>query len=196
MRIKTALLVAVMMFAGLSVNAAELGRTKPEVVDNVLEKSRRVSENKATGFQFAFFTPAQLFPESYDVYGLRLNLLYGRNQNIRGFDFGGVNVGEGLVEGLQLGVVNKVNELAGVQIGCYNLIDVSADGCFQLGLFNQAVDFKGLQLGPINYARRANGVQFGIINMCETISGVQIGVINVISQSDFLVFSPIFNAQF
>ncbi|HBA85069.1 MAG TPA: hypothetical protein DCZ95_13335 [Verrucomicrobia bacterium] len=184
---------------GTMTPAAQLGRSVPEVVDNVRAGGGegRISGNPATGLQLALFAPVQIFPANYDVYGFRLNLLYGLNQNLRGLDLGVFNDIEGLVEGLQLGVVgNRAQSLSGVQIGLYNSIGGSENGCLQLGIFNQADDVMGCQLGPVNFARQANGAQIGLINICDTMTGVQVGLINIISQSSFLVFCPIVNAQF
>ncbi|MCA1808581.1 MAG: LA_2272 family surface repeat-containing protein [Kiritimatiellia bacterium] len=174
--------------------AAQLGRTQPTVVDNT--RAGGASANKATGLQLSLFAPAQIFPVEYDVYGLRINLFYGVNQNLRGLDMGVVNVGAGLMEGLQLGAANRVNSLAGAQIGFYNSISVSEGGCFQMGAINHGEDFMGAQLGVMNYARHVNGAQIGLINICDTTDGLQIGIINIISQSSFLVFCPLINGQF
>lgn len=187
--------MAGMVFA-VGVNAAELGRSQPVVRNDFRDTGVRASGNKATGLQLSLFNPAQIFPEKYDVYGLRLNILYGLNQNLRGFDCGVVNVGAGRMDGFQLGVANSVDDLAGLQIGAYNAIAISTDGSVQIGALNQAFDANGLQLGAVNYSKNARGVQIGAINICETIDGVQIGLINIISQSETLVFCPIFNAQF
>lgn len=176
----------------LAAGAAELGRMQPVSVDN----AQAGGGGKSAGLQLALFTPIQVFPESYNIYGLRLNLIYGVNQNLRGLDLGMFNVGRGLMEGVQLGIANRVAGLAGAQIGLLNSADEAEGGAFQLGLFNHANEYAGLQFGPINYAREVNGVQIGVINICETTAGVQIGVINIISQSDFLVFCPLINAQF
>lgn len=186
------ILLAAVLNAG-AVQAAQLGRSQPQIVDNI--RGGRGS-NPATGLQLALVAPAQIFSSDYDVYGFRLNLIYGLNQNLRGLDLGIINVGQGLMEGVQFGVVNRVQALAGVQIGLYNSFDETEGGCFQMGIINHAVDFAGLQLGPLNYARHVNGAQIGLVNICETTEGVQIGIINIISQSDFLVFCPIINAQF
>jgi hypothetical protein len=179
--------------------AAQLGRSSPEVVNDIRSGGGdgRISDNPATGLQLALFAPVQIFSPDYDVYGFRLNLIYGLNQNLRGFDLGVFNGVDGLVEGLQIGVVgNRVESLSGVQIGFYNSIGGSENGCLQLGVFNQAEEVMGCELGVVNYARDVNGTQIGLINVCETMYGVQVGLINIISQSSFLVFCPIVNAQF
>lgn len=178
----------------LAAPAAELGRSKPKIVDNI--KPGGVS-NPATGFQLALFSPVQMFPPRYDVSGFRLGLLYGRNQNLRGFDLGAVNVVDGVAEGLQFGwAVNRAGSMSGAQIAAYNHAGDSENGCFQLGAVNTAGEFYGCQLGPVNFAQHVDGVQIGLVNICQTMNGIQLGLVNVISQSDALVFCPFFNAQF
>ena len=57
-------------------------------------------------------------------------------------------------------------------------------------------DSQGTMLGMFNLAEGMRGFQFGVINICNTLDGCQLGLINIISQSEALVFCPIFNAQF
>jgi len=45
-------------------------------------------EKKFTMIQIASYYPFQLFDDNYDVYGLRFNVVYGKNWNIYGIDFG------------------------------------------------------------------------------------------------------------
>jgi hypothetical protein len=178
----------------LAIQAAELGRSKPKVVDNTHPGG---AANPVTGFQLALFAPAQMFRSHYDVLGFRLSLLYGRNQNLRGFDLGAFNVVEGVGEGLQLGLVaNRAGSMSGAQIAAHNHAGESENGCFQMGVVNTAGDIIGCQLGPINIARHVNGTQIGIVNVSQTMTGVQLGLVNIITRSDALVFCPFFNAQF
>ncbi len=162
----------------LPVKAAELGRSSPATVNN----TRGVGSNPATGLQLSLCAPLQIFPDNYDVSGLRLNLLYGRNSNLRGLDLGLVNDVTGVAEGFQCGLVNLADDLSGLQVGVYNSASITANGFCQIGVANVGKDIRGVQLG--------------VFNMCDTISGVQIGLLNFILQSDFVIFCPIINAQF
>lgn len=174
--------VTVVALAWLSVGlgeAAELGRSAPATVKTSLGG---LGGNPATGLQLAFCAPLQIFPSNYDVSGFRFNLVYGRNSNLRGLDLGLVNHVTGVVEGFQFGVANLADDLSGLQIGCYNSAASSSAGFCQLGL--------------VNIGRDISGVQIGLFNKCDTISGVQIGLLNFITQSDFVIFCPIVNAQF
>ncbi len=49
------------------------------------------ARNGFTVFQFSVTERYQLFDESRDVYGLRINLFGGKNKNVYGIDVGGVN---------------------------------------------------------------------------------------------------------
>ncbi len=173
--------------------AAELGRSKPPVQQAT---GGGGGGGPATGLQLSLFPPAQIFRESYDVSGLRLSLIYGRNQNVRGLDIGLVNQAVGEAEGLQFGGANWAGGLRGVQIGAINSADDAESGAFQFGLFNRSETFKGFQCGVFNMTGEMQGLQLGLINFCENTSGVQIGLLNFITQSESIIFCPIINAQF
>jgi len=158
--------------------AAELGRSAPVTIKN----QNGFGSHPATGLQLSLCNPLQIFPENYDVSGLRINLLYGRNSNLRGLDLGLVNDVPGLVEGFQCGAANLAGELNGLQFGGFNSATSSSMGLCQIGVVNLGKDISGLQLG--------------VFNMCDTIAGVQIGLLNFITKSDFVIFCPIVNAQF
>jgi hypothetical protein len=101
-----------------------------------------------TPVQVALWNPVQLFSENKDVYGFRLNLLYGKNQNLTGIDFGGYNAVDGIQSGLQF------------------------------GLFNFSKDARGIDFGLMNYSFALKGIQMGVVNLSEAdISGVQTGII-------------------
>ena len=177
-RIGMVLLVVAMGFSWMSGEAAELGRSTPTTV----KTSAGLGGNPATGLQLSLCNPLQIFPENFDVSGLRLNLIYGRNSNLRGLDVGIVNDIPGVVEGFQCGIGNLAGDLSGLQLGAYNSASSSSMGL--------------CQIGAVNIGKDINGLQLGLFNMCNTISGVQIGVFNFITQSDFVIFCPIINAQF
>lgn len=189
------------MSAGLSLavataGAAQLGRnTAPVTVRNTVGGS---DIGPATGLQLSLVTPVQIFPESFAVSGLRINLIFGRNRALRGLDLGTVNEITERVEGMQLGVSNLAGDVTGLQLGLFNSASSSEAGCCQLGAINllRGEDSQGTMLGMFNLAEGMRGFQFGVINICNTLDGCQLGLINIISQSEALVFCPIFNAQF
>jgi hypothetical protein len=189
------------MFAGLGLavataGAAQLGRnTAPVTVRNTVAG---LDIGPATGLQLSLVTPVQIFPETFAVSGLRINLIFGRNRALRGLDLGTVNEVTERVEGVQLIGVNLAGDLAGLQIGLFNSAATSEAGCCQLGAINilRGEDSQGTMLGLFNQADGLRGFQFGLINICNTLDGCQLGVINIITQSEALMFCPIFNAQF
>lgn len=189
------------MFAGLGLavataGAAQLGRnTAPVTVRNTVAG---LDIGPATGLQLSLVTPVQIFPETFAVSGLRINLIFGRNRALRGLDLGTVNEVTERVEGVQLIGVNLAGDLAGLQIGLFNSASSSEAGCCQLGAINilRGEDSQGTMLGLFNQADGLRGFQFGLINICNTLDGCQLGVINIITQSEALMFCPIFNAQF
>jgi hypothetical protein len=196
MKLTRAIMLAGLGLAVATADAAELGRnTAPVTVRNT---AAGLDIGPATGLQLALVTPVQIFAESFAVSGLRINLVFGRNRALRGLDLGTVNEITERVEGVQLGVSNLAGDLTGLQFGFFNSAATAEAGCCQLGLINllRGEDSQGTMLGMFNLAEGMRGFQFGLINICDTLDGCQLGVINIISQSDALVFCPLFNAQF
>jgi hypothetical protein len=145
------------------------------------------------------FNPVQLFKETDDVSGLRLNLLYGRNANMGGIDLGfGAGHATGDFTGVQWHVVASLvdgdftgwqhaffsrtrGEFYGVQISAINVCESRTEGV-QFGFFNMTEDMHGLQIG--------------IVNLTERMYGLQIGLLNIIKQKDKLPILPIVNWTF
>jgi len=119
-----------------------------------------------TPVMISLMTPAQAPTPEWNVKGLRLNLLYGRCQNLYGLDVGLVNQTVGKEIGLALGLVNYAEKsFTGLQVGGVNIGDeVHA---LQVGLYNEADDMSGVQVGVINHTRMMLGVQFGLINVID-----------------------------
>lgn len=133
--------------------------------------------------QLALFFPVQLVPETDAIQGIRLSLLYGKNTDVTGFDwglvsktthsflgaqFGGVGIAQGTFKGLQAnGLVNvSKGSFTGVQWGAFvNSLEQGRGG--QLAGVNVAQNFRGLQIGLVNYAQSLNGVQLGFINIIK-----------------------------
>jgi len=91
-----------------------------------------------TPFQASVWEPFQLFPEHFDVYGLRCNFVYGSNQTVTGLDAGLIN--------------GTIGRQAGAQAGLMNMSD----------------DFLGIGAGLVNYANRLYGIQAGLVNTAKT----------------------------
>lgn len=133
--------------------------------------------------QLSFITPIQIVPEEDSISALRLNLIYGRNASVRGFD---------------LGIVNHTTTglSKGVQVGCVSMADADFLG-FQYSFVNVTRnDFEGFQWGFVNYVGNGRGLQLGFFNYAETMHGLQIGLINVIREGGVLPVLPIVNWSF
>jgi hypothetical protein len=123
-------------------------------------------EVPVTPVMVSLLTPAQVPSEGIDVKGLRLNLLYGRCQNMYGLDAGLVNHTVADQTGLAAGMVNYTEEtFIGVQVGGVNI--GGRVKALQVGVYNQADDMSGLQVGLINHTRLMRGMQIGLINVIE-----------------------------
>lgn len=140
------------------------------------------SSPKITPLQLSIWNPVQLAPENWDVWGLRLNLPYGKNNSVYGIDAGVVNYTTNGGVAIQVGVIAnwcKKNTLVGVQVS---------------PLFNGSDNFVGIQAGFANVIiGKGNAIQVGFMNgigldgnamqvgfgnaMCSGAT-VQIGVVN------------------
>ncbi len=119
-----------------------------------------------TPVMVSLLTPAQAPSADWDVKGLRLDLLYGRCQNLYGLDLGLVNHTVSQEVGLAAGLVNITQgKFSGLQVGAVNVgTRVSA---LQVGVYNEADDMSGIQIGVINHTRMMRGIQIGVINVID-----------------------------
>lgn len=126
-------------------------------------------------FNVTLLSPAQVFPPTESIRGVRVNLLYGRNVN---------------VSGLELGLVcgHVTGDFRGLQWQPVNLVEGSFTGWQTGWLYSQTRgDFLGLQSSAVNFAgANAEGVQFGVVNVAESMSGLQLGLVNVANRTDGL----------
>lgn len=134
-------------------------------------------------FQLALFSPIQIYPPNYEISGIRLSLIYGKNANVTGVDWGLINhTTTGQSVGWQLGVVGLVEaDFMGWQDNWVNIVQGN---------------FQGLQWGVVNSANHASGLQFGLVNYARTLHGLQIGLINIIKQGGQFPVFPIVNWSF
>ncbi|MEJ2203161.1 MAG: hypothetical protein P8170_03545 [Gemmatimonadota bacterium] len=143
--------------------------------------------------QISLVTPVQIVPEDEAVRGVRLNILYGRNTFMTGFDYGLVNHTMRDFLGVGLGVVNLTEGSAtGLQWGGVNVTKGAFEG-FQVGWVNTVGSGHGLQLGLVNHAPNYRGLQFGFVNYAERMNGVQVGFVNIIREGGVLPVMPIVN---
>jgi len=113
-----------------------------------------------TPLQLSVWSPIQIFPERFDVYGVRMSLGYGSNMNLTGLDVGMLNA------------VDRSQK--GIQVGLMNLSEDSFGLC--TGIMNYTESLEGLQLGLLNTAKdSASGFQVtGLINLSDQVTGAQV----------------------
>ena len=166
-----------------------------------------------TPFAISLFPPAQFPAETWDVYGLRINVFVGRHRDVGFIDAGVLgNVATGNMTGIELaGLYNRVGssdgaiqaacimnsverDFCGMQLGLVNSVDGDMQG-LQAGAVNLTQDGAGVQMGVFNRAERFSGLQIGLANYAYQLQGVQIGAFNVIGDSN-IPFLPLINAAF
>ena len=142
-----------------------------------------------TPAQVGLFHPAQLFPKETDVDGLRLNLVYGLNRNVRGLDVGTlVNRTEQRMVGFSLGTANVVGgDFAGIQGGVFNGVEGGVSG-LQFSSLNLSSELRGAQIGFMSLAKGAgdakgavSGLQGSLFfNLASELRGAQVGIANLV----------------
>jgi hypothetical protein len=140
---------------------------------------------KRTFFQLALSHPKQLYPDYWDVHGLRFNLIYGINRDVYGLDTGGYNSTLRDSKGIQLGLFgNEASSVRGVQgSGFLENFVINVDGGqIALGLvgMNSANHMRGFQYANIRNIvhDEGKGIQIAIGNNdAGKMKGVQIGVL-------------------
>jgi len=172
-----------------------------ETAADVLEPEFRFATRGENYFSISLFPPLQWVPEGEEVTGLRLNLLYGSNTHIEGFDLGLINEAtERHAAGLALGVANLAGGTGGLALGVANVTREKMWG-IQFGAYNRAQQTSGLQLGLVNSTGEAKlslptrGLQIGILNLAQElgVGGLQIGLLNVCRKGGILPWMPFVN---
>lgn len=156
-----------------------------------------IGEVTTKPIQIALWSPAQIYPEETSILGARLNILYGVNRNVTGFDVGLINRTTGMMTGYQLGIIGVTE---GGFLGWQdNVLANLARGKFvglQTGVLNQAESGRGIQWGLVNVSDSFEGFQLGLVNKTDTLNGLQVGVLNVISKADSHPILPLINWSF
>jgi hypothetical protein len=155
-------------------------------------------------FQIAFVGPTmQLVDDDEDVRGIRLNLIYGVNQNVSGLDVGLINHTNGQMTGVEFGIVNVVDGgFSGWQSGVVNVTQGQFTGLqwapFSiLSLANFAEAAEGAQIAAaFNRADYMHGFQLALVNVTDDMYGVQVGLINIIRSKPDLWILPLVNWKF
>lgn len=158
-----------------------------------LTPQARAAEAKPV--QLALFNPVQIFPADQSIAGIRLNILYGKNADVTGIDWGLANHVTGNGMAWQAGFVGIVEQnFTGLQDNWINITKGDCTG-IQWGVFNQAKRGSGAQLGFVNMTEHMHGFQLGAVNVTDTMEGLQIGLGNIIHKGPH-PFLPIVNWTF
>ena len=157
---------------------------------------------------FQFSAPNLQSPQDPDVNGVRLSILHGKNQSVRGFDLGLLSLSETSIlsgVGLVLGMGKVTGEMSGA---AFSLINIhagrdrglnaafinrinSAESAVDVGFVNIADGATMLDVGGLNVSDSSK-VQLGFINVTKKITGFQFGFVNI-AENGFLPVFPIFN---
>ena len=130
--------------------------------------------SKVTGLDLSLFG----LSERDNMTGFDLGLFFGAhkvNNEFKGVSLSLLNWHEGTDTGLNIGLVNYVNEVRGVNFGGFNIIN------------KQSI----ADLGFINYSE-SSLLQIGFINMAQNLEGIQIGLVNYAANGIFPVL-PLIN---
>jgi hypothetical protein len=159
-----------------------------------------------TGFQLGI--PALNVPDDPDVNGMRLSILYGRNERTEGLDLGFFSLsqsaerrGLGLVFGMSrvtrgsyganLSLVNVHDGTdKGLNVAFMNVVGDTPDG-FNTGIATVARGATGFDLSGFNMSERSK-VQVGFVNVTKEIETFQLGFFNF-AENGFVPFFPLFN---
>ncbi len=154
-----------------------------------------VQAGDAKPIQIALFSPVQIFKPDTAVHGLRLDLIYGANREMQGFDVGIASRTAGDFSGVQWTVVGIVDgKFTGWQNSYIN-ISKTFEGV-ATGLYNGTDAAHGFQWGFINNTKSMRGFQLGFVNVTQKMNGLQIGLVNVIQDKKSLPVLPIVNWSF
>ncbi len=148
-------------------------------------------------------------PDSNTVGGVRLSVLHGQVDEVKGVDFSVLGMSEtkrttGINFGLLFGGAKVTEEMKGVSLGLFNWNTGSTTGV-NLAAVNVTNDVNGLNWSAVNFSEgytkadlgfasisEKSNFQLGVFNMTKEIDGVQIGLINCADNGFFKCF-PIFN---
>ncbi len=147
-------------------------------------------------------------PAADTVGGVRLAVLHGKVNEVKGVDFALLGMSEtNKTTGVNLGLwgAAKVNQsMTGASLGIFNWIPGDTLGA-NLGAVNVTGNVNGANVSFVNYSTgdtlvdvgavslsEASTVQVGIFNSTKNIKGVQVGIINCADNGFFKCF-PIVN---
>ncbi|MEM9694104.1 MAG: hypothetical protein AAGA56_16265 [Myxococcota bacterium] len=102
-----------------------------------------------------------------------------------GVQLGLVNVGETMAGAQLAGLHNLARRIDGVQLGGITNVAETMTGGQIAAASNHADMIRGFQLSAgVNTARRVSGAQVGLVNIAKHVSGTQIGVLNIAEENE------------
>jgi hypothetical protein len=149
------------------------------------------------------------FPSDPDVRGVRFSVLHGRNESMRGIDFGLLSLSEtSRASGVAFiaGVHHVTQEMSGGVVFSVMNYHTSRDSGFNGGFVNVLQDTPGafnlgfvtfaegetlVDLGGVNMSSSSTA-QIGFINFTERLEAFQFGFLNF-AENGFLPIFPVFN---
>lgn len=158
----------------LSAVALAAGAFAAEAFDDVERNPTPIALNLAS--------PLQLPPYDRDVWGLRLNLIYGHSLNVYGLDCGVVGLNKGDVAGVQTEAFNWADgNVYGLQVaGICNYVTGDFYGLQAAAMNWNLADTYGLQVGVLDFGMAVRGLQVGGLNWdYGSVDGGQVGAVNV-----------------
>jgi len=118
-----------------------------------------IGSDSTTPVQVSFVAPLQLFSKETRVYGIRCNLIAGKNAYVYGLDFGLVGISTEEVFGVQLGAVNAAAHCNALQISPFYNGATRGGNAIQIGMYN---DLQGDMQDAV--AGTSYGLQIGVMN--------------------------------
>lgn len=190
----------------------------------VAQQSDAPEQEKNVPFQLSLWNSVQTSDPGDSIRGMRLNLPYGENRNVHGFDLGIANHATGNLYGAEFGFGGYVGgDVRGVQSHFILSIAKGELAGLQQGVYTSAGRLFGVQSGVVNHVRgHAYGARFAFVNLSDTytegaelglvnyarqVHGLQLGIVNVadelhgvqiglanLAKNGFLPFFPVVNA--
>jgi len=158
---------------------------------------------------FQLGVPGRNFPDDESVDGMRVSILWGKNQQTSGFDLGLFSVSQAHVRS-GFALVGGISRVTGRSDGAANLsfmnyhsgedrganlafVNMVNDtrNAFNLGFVQIAKGQTSVDVGALNVSKRSN-FQVGFVNVTDRIDGFQLGFLNMAENGIFPVF-PLFN---
>ena len=149
-----------------------------------------------TPLEINLASPLQVPPSVRNVYGVRLDIIYGRALNVYGLDLGIVGVNNADMAGIEVEGFNWImGNQYGLQVGAIgNVVMKHSYGLNLSGIINRYHDtsaglsvslldfttgYDGVEIGALTWDSVAlTGAQIGIVNVAKDFAGAEIGALN------------------